>query len=230
MRVFAIGDLHMSGNGDKPMHVFGSNWDAHVERISDAWSDAVLQDDVVLIPGDISWAMHLEDAMEDIRFIAGLKGKKVMIRGNHDYWWTSLSKTRERLPVDFFALQNDSIAFSGISFAGTRGWTCPNSLGFNEESDRKIYERELIRLELSLKKANPSNPLIGMIHFPPFNERHQPSGFAELFEKYGALHVVYGHLHDKSCRNAFEGKYRGVTYTLCSADHIDFIPKLIAEF
>lgn len=229
MRIFAIGDLHLSLSSDKPMDVFGSNWDNHSQRVAQAWKDAVEPNDLVLIPGDISWAMQLKDAEADIRFIGDLPGRKVIMRGNHDYWWNSVSKVRSILPKDMWALQNDAVELENVVIAGSRGWMCPGSAGFDGEEDKRIYEREVLRLELSLSKAERGKPVIGMLHYPPFNERRQPSGFTDLFEKYGVKTVVYGHLHGKSCRNAFEGERNGVEYILCSADHLEFNPKLIAE-
>ncbi|MBQ9832925.1 MAG: metallophosphoesterase [Clostridia bacterium] len=230
MKVFAIGDLHLPGNDDKPMNVFGPKWDGHFERICDAWASSVSENDVVLIPGDISWAMHLEDAVDDINAVSKLSGRKIIMRGNHDYWWNSLSKIRELLPNGMFALQNDSVEIDGVSFCGSRGWICEGNAAFKQESDGKLYVREVARLEMSLKKAKDGQPIVGMMHFPPFNEKHQPTGFTELFERFGVKHAVYAHLHGKSCKGAFEGERNGVTYTLCSADHLNFTPKFITEF
>ena len=129
-----------------------------------------------------------------------------------------------------YALQNDAFLFGDIAVAGSRGWPCPGSIGFDEAEDRPIYEREVIRMGLSLSRVPKDRFLICMMHYPPFNERRKPSGFTELFEQYGAKHVLYGHLHGKACRNAFEGERGGVQYTLCSADHLEFKPKLIGEF
>lgn len=230
MKVFAIGDLHLPGNDDKPMNVFGSKWDNHFERICDDWASKVGKDDVVLIPGDISWAMHFEDALSDIEAISKLNGFKIIMRGNHDYWWSSLTKLRAVLPEDMYALQNDCIEIGSVSFCGSRGWLCEGNAAFKAEADGKIYQREVMRLEMSLKKAKEGQPIIGMLHFPPFNEKHQPSKFTELFERFNVKNVVYAHLHGKSCRNAFEGVRNGVEYTLCSADHLDFKLKQITEF
>ncbi len=229
MKVFALADLHLSGSVHKPMDIFGPAWDNHVERIREAWLDAVGEDDLVLIPGDISWAMRLQEAEADLRLVASLPGKKVILRGNHDYWWNSLSKVQSILPEGMFALQNNAFTFGDVAVAGSRGWTCPGSLGFSEEEDRPIYEREVIRMGLSLSRVERDRLLICIMHFPPFNERRKPSGFTALFEQYGAKHVLYGHLHDKSCKNAFEGERGGVNYALCSADHLGFKPKLVAE-
>ncbi len=230
MKVFALGDLHLSGNSDKPMDVFGSRWEDHLNRIKRAWALEVCQSDLVLIPGDISWAMQIEDAKPDIFEIGALPGTKLLLRGNHDYWWSSVSKVRSILPDKMYALQNDSFEFENIAVAGSRGWTCPGSGSYSEGDDKKIYERELMRLEMSLKSASVrGKPIIAMLHYPPFNERRQPSGFTELLERYNVMCVVYGHLHDKSCKNAFEGERNGIRYHLCSADHLSFSPKLILD-
>ena len=149
------------------------------------------------------------------------------MRGNHDYWWNSLAKVRGALPEGMYALQNDAFIFGDVAIAGSRGWTCPGSVGFDEAADRPIYDREVIRMGLSLSCAPKDKLLLCMMHYPPFNERRQPSGFTELFEQHGAKHVAYGHLHGKACRNAFEGERNGIQYTLCSADHLEFKPKLI---
>ena len=229
MKLFAIGDLHLSHSTNKPMSVFGPNWDNHAERIKEAWMESVSDEDAVLIPGDISWAMQLDEARPDIDYIAVLPGKKIIMRGNHDYWWNSLSKVRDMLPKGIYALQNDSLEIGNAVITGSRGWVCPGSSGFVPEADQKIYDREVIRLGLSLSSARAGSRIISMLHYPPFNEKRMPSGFTDMFEKYGVERVIYGHLHGKSCRGAFEGERNGIEYTLCSADHLGFAPKLITE-
>ena len=229
MRIFALSDPHLSISVDKPMDIFGPNWGNHTARLEEAWVSLVRPEDVVLIPGDISWAMSLDEAAADLAFIASLPGSKVLLRGNHDYWWNSISKVRAALPEGIKAIQNDSLASGGIAIVGTRGWTCPGSSLFDAAQDQKLYERELIRLELSLKSAAHGLPKLCMLHYPPFNEKRQQSGFTSLLEAYGVERVIYGHLHGKSCNNAFEGVRNGVEYILCSADHLSFTPKLILE-
>lgn len=154
MKLFAIGDLHLSHSSNKPMSIFGPNWDNHAERIAAAWRERVSDEDAVLIPGDISWAMQLDEARLDIEYIAALPGKKVIMRGNHDYWWGSISKVRDMLPCCMYALQNDTVELGSVTIAGSRGWICPGSSGFDSETDQKIYDREVIRLQLSLSGAN----------------------------------------------------------------------------
>lgn len=229
MRIFALGDPHLSLSTDKPMDIFGPNWDNHAVRLEDTWRALVRPEDAVLIPGDISWAMNLSEAQADLAFIAALPGTKVLLRGNHDYWWNSISKVRAALQPGMHAIQNDSLVLCGVAITGTRGWTCPGSALFDPAQDQKLYERELIRLELSLKSVPAGLPKLCMLHYPPFNERRQQSGFADLLEAYGAERVIYGHLHGKSCKNALEGQRNGIEYTLCSADHLNFTPKLLLE-
>lgn len=227
MNVYAIGDLHLSGSSDKPMDVFGPLWADHPNRIASTWKETVDQDDIVLIPGDISWAMRLEDARADLDFIGDLPGTKLLLRGNHDYWWNALGKVRAALPKGCFAIQNDCFTINGISICGSRGWICPGSSGFSEKDDRAIYERELIRLKMSLNRLPEDTVRIMMLHFPPFNEKRQPSGFTELAESFKINKLIYAHLHNKACQNAFEGVRNGIEYHLCSADHLGFMPKLI---
>ncbi len=229
MRVFAIGDLHMPGGMDKPMGVFGAHWDDHITQISKAWLESITSEDIVLIPGDLSWAMHLDDAIKDLQIIHELPGTKLILRGNHDYWWTSISKLRSKIPSSFIALQNDSVKIGEFCFTGTRGWLCPGSASYTESTDGKIYRRELMRLELSLGKASDALRKICMLHFPPFSESNKTTGFTNLMEQYGVEQAVYAHLHGKSCVNTFNGMLNGVNYTLCSCDCIGFVPKLICE-
>ncbi len=228
MKVFAIGDLHLSGAVDKPMDIFGPAWENHAQHIAEEWRSLIREEDLVLLPGDFSWAMHLKDALVDMAFVAALPGTKVMIRGNHDYWWNSVTQVRTALPKGMYVLQNDCVSFGNIHIAGTRGWTCPGSMNFLPE-DQKIYEREVMRMGLSLSTLPKEGVRIAMLHYPPFNENRAPSGFSEALERANIRLAVYGHLHGRSCRSGFEGVRNGVEYILVSADHIGFAPKLILE-
>ena len=229
MRVFAIADLHLSFSSDKPMDVFGEAWRNHPARIEAAWREVVSEDDLILLPGDMSWAMQPDGARPDLDFIAALPGEKLLLRGNHDFWWSSPTKLRAMLPDKMHILQNDAFSYRGITVAGTRGWSCPNSAGFSE-NDRKIYERECLRLGLSLDAAKRFGGTdIVMTHFPPMNEKRQESGFTERIAASGARLAVYGHLHGIALRFAFEGERDGVSYHCVAADHLDFAPKLILE-
>ncbi len=226
MRIFAIGDTHLSSVVKKPMDIFGPGWDNHFERIVDDWNKKVSDDDLVLIPGDISWGMYLEEAKPDLDLIAKLKGKKVIIRGNHDYWWKSITAVRGALQENMYALQNDAIRFDGVTICGTRGWTVPEIEGdFKDADDEKIFNREIIRLELGLKAldeiSKPEDKRIVMIHYPPFNAKILPSPFTRLCEKYKIDYVVYGHLHGKYCRIKHEIVQNGVKYFLTSCDQVN---------
>jgi predicted phosphohydrolase len=225
MSIFAIGDLHLSGQSPKPMDIFGDHWTDHWPRISQSWQQSVGNDDVVLIPGDISWAMRLEDAKCDLDEIGALPGHKIIMRGNHDYWWGSLSQVQSLLPPHMYALQNNSFVFGDCVIGGTRGWLCPGNHYYSASSDEKIYLREAGRLELSLSHARrqaPNARLIGMIHYPPTDQSGSRTLFTDIFEKYNAEQVVYGHLHAASIRGALNGVVRGVSYKLVSCDAIGF--------
>lgn len=225
MNIYALSDPHLSGAHPKTMEIFGGHWQDHDKRICYNWQMQVDPEDYVLLPGDISWAMTLADAQVDLDMIGALPGRKVLLRGNHDYWWSSISQVRGALPSGMYALQNDCLLLGERVLCGTRGWTCPSSQEFSDQ-DRKIYLREVQRLELSLKEgARHGLPILVMLHYPPFNERQQPSGFTDLIEAYGVDTVIYGHLHGPSLKSAFEGELRGVRYHLVSCDYLDFSPK-----
>ena len=224
MKIFAISDLHISTNTDKPMDVFGGNWVGYFEKIKQDWQQKVSDDDVVLIGGDISWAMHIEDAVQDFLLLSQLKGKKVFIKGNHDYWWNSIGKVRDIMPDNCFALQNDSIRFDGVVICGSRCWSVPGSPDFKEQ-DQKIYNRETERLKLSFKNANSvmqqGDKLVALIHFPPFNVKREDTAFTKIFEENKVDAVVYGHLHGKNVRSEKLVVKNGVKYYLTSCDQVE---------
>jgi hypothetical protein len=226
MQIYAIADLHLSLTSEKPMDVFGEAWRGHAEKLERNWRERVQQDDLVLVPGDISWAMQLSAALPDLSFIGNLPGKKILLKGNHDYWWSAIGRVRSNLPEGMRALQNDSIVESGIGICGSRGWLCPGSNNFNAE-DQKIYLRELDRLSLSLASLPPVETKIAMLHFPPFTDKEKGSGFTERLEQAGVKIAIYGHLHGEANRYAFEGERNGVYYHCVAADKLDFAPKLI---
>lgn len=227
MALYAIADLHLS-SGDKPMDVFGSHWENHFSRICEAWRERITQDDVVLLPGDLSWAMYLEEAQAHIAQVAVLPGRKVLLRGNHDYWWSAIGRLRKALPPGMYAVQNDALRVDGLRICGTRGWLLPSE--GTSADDRRIFERELLRLEMSLKSADAlgrDEPLVAMLHFPPCTPAEPDTAVTALLEQYAVSHVVYGHLHGPSTRNAFTGVHHGVSYHLVSCDHLGFAPLLI---
>ncbi len=231
MRLFAIADPHLSKAQPKPMDIFGKNWQGHPEIFFERWQEIVKKDDVVLIPGDISWAMKLEDALLDLKDIAALPGKKVLLKGNHDYWWASISKLRDSLPEGIFALQNDAIKINNLVIAGSRGWVCPNSVGFGEK-DHKIYERELHRLQLSLEAANKikskDDYFVVMLHFPPTNARLEPNQITDIIKAAKPNSLVFGHIHGNS-ENTIIKNLADIDIHFVAADALEFRPKLITE-
>lgn len=230
MAVYAIGDLHLPGHEQKPMNVFGQQWDRHFDVIRDNWLSRVGQEDIVLIPGDISWAMQLTDALDDLHVIGELPGRKLLLRGNHDYWWSSIGKVRDALGANTYALQNDALLLGNHVFCGTRGWLLPLPQTPLSSEDEKIYQRELLRLEMSLARGEQlGKPLIVMTHFPPLLSDGESTGFTQLLEKYPVTDVVYGHLHGVGIRNAYQGVRRGICYRLVSCDSIGFCPVKVKE-
>lgn len=224
MKVYAIGDLHLDSVVEKPMDIFGPGWDNHWERIVKDWNSKVTSEDVVLIPGDISWAMKTQEVIPDLELIKALPGKKIITRGNHDYWWEAISEVRSLLDENMWALQNDSIRINNVVICGTRGWAVPEK-DFKTKDDEKIYKRELIRMELALqdlaKKRQEGDICIAMIHYPPFNAKLLPSDFTRLFEQFNIDKVVYGHLHGRGCRACKYLVQNGIQYYLTSCDQVN---------
>lgn len=221
MKIFAVSDLHLPGGMDKTMDMFGLRWQGHWDKIRADWFSRVTDDDVVLIAGDISWAMLLKDAQDDIRAIGELPGKKILIRGNHDFWWSSVSRVREILPENMFVLQNDAIKIENYVFAGTRGWMESNS-----EDDKKIFAREHIRLELTLSAADKlmdeNSTLITMLHYPPVLNHEHFNEFCPVMEKHNVKYCIFGHLHGVVRSEADITEANGIKYILSSCDMIDF--------
>jgi predicted phosphohydrolase len=227
MKVFAIGDLHLAGGTGKTMDRFGEHWRNHDRKIFEAWERTVEPDDLVLIVGDTSWAMRLEDALPDLDRIGQMPGRKLLVKGNHDYWWESRSKMSRMMHPSITVLQANAIIINQIAVVGTRGWVCTDDTHF-EESDAKIYEREVGRLRTAFGmlrgRENEFDTLIVALHYPPTNAAHQPSGFTELIDQYGADACVYGHLHGDDIRSALTGLRVKTHYSLVSADAAEFAP------
>lgn len=224
MGLYAISDLHLALSGDKPMDVFGDKWYKHDEKIKNNWLELIGEDDTVLIAGDISWSMRMEEGMKELQWIHELPGKKYIIRGNHDYWWGSISKLNS-LYDDMKFVQNNFFTYEEYAICGTRGWTCPGGEKFTEK-DKKIYNRELIRLRLSIDAAKKSgyNKFICMIHYPPTNDKFEDSGFTEIFKEYEVDKVIYGHLHGPSLSRVLNGYRDGIEYIITSCDYLNFKP------
>ncbi len=221
MGIWAISDLHLPAH-QKPMDIFGAHWQNHFEHIRANWLEQVDPEDIVLLPGDLSWAMHLEEALDDLKRIGELPGRKILIRGNHDYWWSSIGRVRRTLPEGCYALQNDSLMLENVLFAGSRGWQIPQDPN-GEGDDARIYRRERQRLEMSLKHARSRSetaPLIAMMHYPPRSETE--IGFSDIFKEFGVDQVVYGHLHGAALAGAVRGIMDGIIYHQVSCDGLDF--------
>ncbi len=232
MRLFAIADPHLSRADPKPMTIFGTGWDGHPDAFFNGWRSVVGDDDVVLVPGDLSWAMRFEDALLDLRDIADLPGRKVILRGNHDYWWPSISKLRRALPEGMLAVQNDAVAVDGVVVAGSRGWVCPGSREYTEQDDR-IYRREVERLALSLRAASAleGRYRVVMLHFPPTNARLEPSAFTDLILEAAPDALVFGHVHgDLGDGESVLSRLDGIDVHFVAADAIGFVPRLIHDF
>ena len=226
MKVFAVSDLHLPGHQAKPMDVFGETCPGHFEKICEDWKGKVWEEDIVLLVGDYFGDMTLDDPRSDCACRNDLPGKKVFVRGNHDFWWSGITTLRASAPdSSFYFLQNDCIRFDGLVICGSRGWSCPGSADF-AESDEKIYKREGERFRLALQNAGKvrqeGDILICMIHYPPFNMKKEPSLFTEQFEKSGADIVVYGHLHQNAGNYTRVYERNGIKYFLTSCDLLGF--------
>lgn len=235
MKIFAIADLHLAFDDrvDKPMDMFGVGWENHVERLKAAWIERVSDEDIVLIPGDISWGLRLEEALTDIKWIHELPGTKLISKGNHDLWWSRINYLNS-LYDDVVFLQNDCyyIESENIVVCATRGWPYPGSDEYSEH-DEKIYRRELQRLKLGLDAAKslaPDADLVVALHYPPSDISGKTTELTTLLEDYGAKLCVYGHLHGMVAFGAgIKGLHRGVQYKLVSLDYLGCIPKAIYD-
>lgn len=231
MNIFAIGDLHLSFDEriQKPMDIFGPSWVNHHEKVRKNWEEKVGEEDLVIIPGDVSWGLRADEAMADLRWIHRLPGRKVITKGNHDLWWTSVTRLN-RLYDNMTFLQNHCyMTAEGVAVCGTRGWICPGTEGFDEH-DEKIYNRELLRLEFSLKEAEKAGAkmTIAALHYPPTNDKLQGSGFTRMLEDFNVRMCVYGHLHGKDAfKNGIKGVFNGIEYRLVSLDYVEGEPQLI---
>ena len=223
MALYAIGDTHLSLSCNKPMDVFGGSWENYVDKLLEGFS-VVEPDDTVILCGDLSWGMSLEQAEADFAFLDRLPGRKLLMKGNHDYWWTTAAKMNrffeEKGFHSFSLLHNNCHFYGDVALCGTRGWF------FEEHGDPKVFNRELIRLEASLKAAGEREKLC-FLHYPPRYQGYICQEIVDLLEKYRVTACYYGHLHGGSHRLAMEGKFGSVEYHLVAADYLDFKPKKI---
>lgn len=227
--IYAIGDLHFDHSGNKPMDIFGEEWINHENKIVEDWKKKVKETDLVLIPGDISWGLKLRDAIPDLVLIDSLPGKKIISKGNHDYWWESMKKLNELNLATLNYLRNNSFYYGKIGIAGTRGWMSRDSEGFSE-NDEKIFTRELMRLEASLSSLESDcEKRTVMLHYPPFDNKLRPNEFVDIMKLYKADICVYGHLHSEGHKYSVEGLHDGIEYHLVSSDYLEFKLKPILE-
>ncbi len=227
MAIYAISDLHLSFGDNKPMDVFGVNWEKHTEKIRENWIKKVKENDLVLLPGDFSWAMYLKDTYKDFEYLNSLPGKKLLLKGNHDYWWTTIKKMREYLEennfnnIDF--IYNNSYEYDNKIIVGTRGWQDGKT-----SEDKRLIKRENFRLELSLKdgikKYGDNKEIIVCMHYPPFKAYEElDMNYIKTMKKYNVKTCIYGHLHGETAhKEAKEGNVNGIDFKMVSCDYTEF--------
>lgn len=234
MSIYAIADLHLSLNHPKPMDIFGDNWTDHANKIKENWEQVVKPEDTVLVPGDFSWETYLEDTYQDFDYLNSLPGRKILLKGNHDYWWTTLTSMRNYLKENHFdtidILYNNSYEVEDYVVAGARGWD------YTKKEDEKIILREINRLQLSLesaRKLNPEKEILVCMHYPPISSNYMQNEFEQkiiaLLKEYGVKKCLYGHLHAGAHAKAINGIREGIEFQLISADYLDFKLLKIAE-
>lgn len=225
MAIYTIADLHLSFNTNKPMNIFGTNWEDYEEKIKEDWLKKVTKEDYVILPGDFSWAMYLEETKKDFEFINQLPGKKILLKGNHDYWWTTVTNMRKFLKENNFEnidfLHNNSYEIEGKIIVGTRGWILSE-----EPEDKRLTKREADRLELSIingiKEYGNEKEIIAFMHYPPITKNYQNTEYIEILKKYNIKKCYYGHLHSSSIQDAAQGVIDGIEYKLVSSDGVNF--------
>ena len=225
MAIYVIADLHLSFSQDKPMSIFGENWEGHSEKIKNNWISKVKPEDTVVLPGDFSWAMYLQDTYKDFEYLNSLQGKKLLLKGNHDYWWTTVTNMRNFLEENKFKnidfIYNNSYLVENKILTGTRGWNL-----LDTENSSKMIKRESIRLQLAIedgiKKYGDDKEIIVFMHYPPISNTNKKSDFLKILKQYDIKRCYYGHLHGKSHQDAVEGIVDGIEFKLISADYLNF--------
>lgn len=229
MALYAIGDLHLSLGADKPMDIFGGGWVGYMDKLRQGLSVIGPEDTTVLL-GDLSWALSIEEAEPDFRWIDAIPGRKIILKGNHDYWWSTAAKFNkfcaEKGFSNQFILNNNHYEYEGYAICGTRGWFFEEER--SGEHDEKVFKRELLRLEASLKSAG-EKPKLVFLHYPPRYKGYQCDEILELLSRYEVRRCFYGHLHGPSHKLAMEGLWDGVEFRLVSADFLDFKPFKVIE-
>ncbi len=228
MAIYAISDLHLDFSGEKPMDIFGDNWKDHETKIFDSWKEKVTDDDLVLIPGDITWGLKMIEVKKDLDRIDGLLGQKIISKGNHDLWWQSQKKLNDLCLKTVVFLQNNHYIYKDTAIAATRGWLPKDSDEFDEH-DEKVFKREVARLDNSLKsiKTNVGKRIV-MLHYPPFNfSDNSPNEFVDIMKAHQVDICIYGHLHSDGHKFVREGNVCGIDFHCVSSDYIDFELKKI---
>lgn len=229
MALYVLGDLHLSLGVNKPMDIFGGRWEGYMDKLREGLS-VLTPDDTIVLLGDLSWALDMEGAKEDFSFIHSIPGRKLIVKGNHDYWWSTASKFEkfclENGFEDMYLLHNNCHYYKGVALCGTRGWF------FEEEKegthDEKVFRRELGRLETSLKAAGESEKIC-FLHYPPRYRGYTCPEILDLLAAYGVKDCYYGHLHGDSHKLALQGESAGISYWLAAADYLNFKPMKIME-
>lgn len=232
MALYTISDLHLPLGIDKPMDIFGGRWENYVEKLREGWQQSVTEEDTVVLPGDFSWATYLHQAERDFEFLHSLNGKKILLKGNHDYWWTTQTKMKQYMAEkqldDISILQNNSYTVGRTAVCGTRGWGCVSTVAAAGE-DKKILNREIQRFELSLRAARDFDEIIAFFHYPPIAADCTENEFTHLMRDYGVKKCVYGHIHGRGSENALRGFIGGVEYLLVSCDYLLFSPLKLCD-
>ncbi len=227
MAIYTIGDLHLSLGSKKPMDVF-PGWQGYVQKLETNWRNVVKPEDTVVVAGDVSWAMHLEDTRSDFEFLQSLPGQKILLKGNHDYWWTTIKKMERYVAENGFDslhfLHNNSYLVEGLALCGSRSWL----FDAQEPHDEKVMNRELGRLRMSLDAAGDGEKVV-FLHYPPIYPNADARQVVEVLREYGVKRCYYGHLHGNSIRYAVQGVVDGIEYRLISADSLGFCPYKVSE-
>ncbi len=225
MALYAMGDLHLSLGADKPMDVFGGAWKGYMDKLREGLSIIGPEDTTVLL-GDLSWGLDIEQSEKDFAFINAIPGRKIILKGNHDYWWTTATKFYKFCEAkgfsDMYILNNNCYEYDGVALCGTRGWFFEEDAAVGSHND-KVFKRELIRLEASLKAAGEREKFC-FLHYPPRYRGYECPEILNLLQRYGVSACYYGHLHGDSHKLAIEGLHDGVEFRLCAADFVNFCP------
>jgi predicted phosphohydrolase len=232
-RFWAIADTHLSFGKPRDMSRFGEKWANHAERLATAWRACIAPNDVVLLPGDVSWAQSTGRILPDLAWLTTLPGRKVLLRGNHDHWWKSIEEARKIAePLGFYLIEGDSITLDGVVICGAMGHVAPSDPYFVADAKKDRYTRELYRLGHALQHAaerrEPSQPIILMMHYPPFTSEGHSTAYVDLISTYKPTMCLYGHLHrDCEWKVARTGEHEGVCYALVAADYLEMTPRLV---